>query len=188
MMIKNNFDDVIETKKIEREISIEQVVETIEEGNGIRKRMLRLVALLLVLSMVVGSFAGAYYYGLTHQLAYRDFTVEATDYTYVDERFNITSNGILDDLNMDAVNGLYYRYDRILEMMDHPSMPQIDIIFYDDLETYKAVCGEFIGDAFYSNGVIHVLNLKANENLRKSDYYYREVILTHEFVHAVHHD
>lgn len=200
MRIETNFDHYVDVKKdnLERlndasELLLQLEVE--EMTKPPRRLGLRVIAILLIALLLGGSIAGGLYYYLNHQVTYGQFTFSNGTYRYTDDDFDIISYGILDELNLAAINDLQYKKDRVLEMMDHDSMSQVTIVFYDDRDEYFYAGGLDHALGIYKDGSIHILHPEAKGIAGYSStydnfnsYQYTNMLLVHEYVHAVHED
>lgn len=194
MRIRTNFEDLVEAAKAERELE-ELNAHKYDDFEKEKSIWPRLVAIFLVLLLAAGSVTGAFYYRATHQLSFRSFAQSGDDHIYVDEYFQVVSHDYLDELNIAAINSLYYKRDKVLEMMDHEAMGKIEVHFYGSTEDYVNAGGSNVALGFYSDGKIHILHPEAEgiEGFSKNyddfnKYHYEDVLLIHEYVHAVHKD
>lgn len=184
---------------IDKELSMGQMSEVQEDEDEALVRpqslWLKVVARVLILVLILGMGLSFVQYRARNQVTFGDFTLKQGDYYYEDAYFEIISYDYLDDLNLKAINDLYYKYEDILDMMGHSAMPQIQLRFYGDRDAYLegGIPAGYVG--YYRNGVIRVLNPEAKEVEYYQDYgdaytpySYIHSLLPHEFVHAVHED
>ncbi len=207
-------EDLIESS----DETIDNELLALEQGRRRFKKIVRWVSLFVVLIFVGGMIARIAFYNAKAPIVVRDpavleqeseakngseaftplsiedFDLVDGDYFYEDDKFDIISYGHMDDINIDAINDLYSKYDQILEMMNHESMEQLKLYFYGDRDTYleTGIPSEFI--AYYLDGHIHVLNPNAKGVSDYTDYRddfddfnYSHYLLVHEFIHGVHH-
>ena len=191
---------------IDEELILEKTELDVDEPNELLEEIFeplvrpkslwpKIVARVLIVVMILGMGLTFVRYQARNQVTFGDFAFENGAYRYEDIHFEIISYDYLDDLNLEAINDLYYKYDDILDMMDHQSMPKLQLRFYGNRDDYlqEGIYSRYVG--YYKEGVIRVLNPKAkgvddytDYGKTFSSYGYTHTLLPHEFVHAVHDD
>jgi hypothetical protein len=173
-------------------------LEILELEKRSRRRKLRLgiISITVVALFILSISAKVIIDLIVPKISYGDFEQHQSDFYYEDDRFKIVSYDYLDDINLGAINDLYDKYDRILEMMQHEAMGKIELYLYGNRDHYLKTNVSANGAiAYYKDGIIRVLNPNAEGvddyteyRATYNDYSYEHILLVHEFIHAVHED